>query len=106
MASRDRREALTSDRTAVRGRCWSLWAALRRPTDGPRKYYVTLPPISPTIAPKPIMYVVEHASEAAFTSSERPPNAASSTFKISARTVSTATVEKISLKRGIRSDSY
>lgn len=69
-----------------------------------RRYYVTLPPISPTIAPNPISYVVEHALAAAFTCSESLPNMASTTFRISARTVNATTVEKISLKRGVRSD--
>ena len=61
--------------------------------------------MSPTIAPNPILYVVEQASVAAFTCSESPPNAANNTVKISAKTVSAATVEKISLKRGVKSAS-
>ncbi|MFI5813791.1 hypothetical protein ACIA7S_22870 [Streptomyces sp. NPDC051643] len=31
------RDAGELRRAAVHGRCWSLWAAFRRPTDGPRK---------------------------------------------------------------------
>jgi hypothetical protein len=61
--------------------------------------------MSPTIAPKPILYVVEQASAATFTCSEPPPNAANNTVKISAKTVSAATVQKISLKRGVKSAS-
>ena len=75
-------------------------------TNCAQQRYATLPPMSPTIAPKPILYVVEHASAAAFTCSEPSPNMANSTFKISARTVSAATVEKTSLKRGVKSDLF
>jgi hypothetical protein len=77
--------------------------ALARP--GRRSVYTARPPRSSTIAPKPILYVVEQASAAAITCSEPPPNAANNTVKISAKTVSAATVEKISLKRGVKSAS-
>lgn len=60
--------------------------------------YNALPPMSPTIAPKPILWVVEQVSAAAFTWSESLPNTAKSTFRSSARTVSATTVVKISLK--------
>jgi hypothetical protein len=41
--------------------------------------------MTPTIAPKPILYVAEQASAATFTCSEPPPNAANNTVKISAK---------------------
>lgn len=60
--------------------------------------YSALPPMSPTIAPKPILQVVEQVSATALTWSESGPNTAKSTFRNNARTVSATTVEKISLK--------
>jgi hypothetical protein len=77
----------------------------RTPSAWQKECYAALPPMSPTIAPNPILYVVEQASTAAFTCSESPPNAANNTVKISAKTVSAATVEKISLNRGVKSAS-
>jgi hypothetical protein len=90
------------DRPAVHVDHATLW---RTRSAWQKECYGALPPMSPTIAPKPILYVVEQASAAAFTCSESPPNAANITVKISAKAVSAATVEKISLKRGVKSAS-
>jgi hypothetical protein len=89
------RPAAQGDQTTLR-RTGSAWQKV---------CYAALPPMSPTIAPKPILYVVEQASAAAFTCSESPPNTASNTVKIRAKAVSAVTVEKISLKRGVKSAS-
>jgi hypothetical protein len=56
--------------------------------------------MSPTMAPKPILYVVEQVSAAALTGSEAPPKSANRTSRTSARRVIATTVKKISLKCG------